>query len=269
MAEEESNYKYVPSVAAAGIFIVLFIILFIIHLVRLVKTRTWFCIPFLIGALLEILGYIGRALGKSNPTSTGPYVMQALLILLGPIFFAASIYMFLGRIIVATNSASYSLIRPTRLTKLFVGGDVLCFLVQAGGGGILAGSDSASSANIGKGVILAGLGLQMVIFGFFLVSAGMWHKRMNAGKRMNEVFDWPRHMNMLYVVSLIITFRNLFRVIEYAMGEDGYLLANEWPIYVFDAAPMVVVLAICCLWFDDQTEFERRYANGTSLQHNA
>tara|TARA_R110002003_G_scaffold112_13_gene9655 strand:+ start:2531 stop:2764 length:234 start_codon:yes stop_codon:yes gene_type:complete len=77
--------------------------------------------------------------------------MQALLILLGPIFFAAFIYMFLGRIMLATNSSALSMIRPTRLTKLFVGGDVLCFLVQAGGGIILAGSDSKSSADVGKG----------------------------------------------------------------------------------------------------------------------
>jgi len=30
---------------------------------------------------------------------------------------------------------------------------------------------------------------------------------------------------------------------------EGYLLANEWPIYVFDAALMVVVLAICARWY--------------------
>lgn len=30
---------------------------------------------------------------------------------------------------------------------------------------------------------------------------------------------------------------------------DGYLLANECPIYVFDAALMVVVLAICARWY--------------------
>lgn len=28
-----------------------------------------------------------------------------------------------------------------------------------------------------------------------------------------------------------------------------YLLANEWPIYVFDASLMVVVLAICARWY--------------------
>ena len=32
-------------------------------------------------------------------------------------------------------------------------------------------------------------------------------------------------------------------------AEDGYLLANEWPIYVFDALLMVIVLVICCKWY--------------------
>lgn len=32
-------------------------------------------------------------------------------------------------------------------------------------------------------------------------------------------------------------------------AEDGYLLSHEWPIYVFDALLMVVVLAITFLWY--------------------
>jgi hypothetical protein len=91
--------------------------------------------------------------------------------------------MFLGRIMLATNSSALSVIRPTRLTQLFVGGDVLHFLVQTGGGGIHAGSDSKSSADVGEGVILVGLGLQMVIFGFFLVIAGVWQRRMGAAAK--------------------------------------------------------------------------------------
>jgi hypothetical protein len=57
--------------------------------------------------------------------------------------------------------------------------------------------------------------------------------------------------------------------------EDGYLLATEWPIYDFDAVPMVLVPGICCWWyvgditklpapqemdrFEGQTEYERVY----------
>ena len=59
--------------------------------------------------------------------------MQSLLLLLGPSFFAASIYMVLGRIIRLTGGERHSLIRPSWLTKIFVVGDVLSFFVQSGG----------------------------------------------------------------------------------------------------------------------------------------
>ncbi|KAH7371931.1 RTA1 like protein-domain-containing protein [Pyrenochaeta sp. MPI-SDFR-AT-0127] len=252
MAEEESYYKYVPSVAAAGIFVALFAILAVFHLYRTIKTRTWFCIPFVVGAVFQVIGYICRAMGKTKPNVLLPYIIQSLLILLAPILFAASVYMFLARILRATNTANYSIIRITWVTKVFVSGDILCFLIQAAGGGILASSDDKTGSDIGKGVILAGLCLQMVIFGFFVVVAAVWQKRMRRhDTKSSETtsFNWLIYLQMLYIVSILITIRNLFRVIEYAMGSDAYLLANEWPIYAFDAALMVIVLAICAKWY--------------------
>lgn len=62
-----------------------------------------------------------------------PYVIQSLLTLLGPSFFAASIYMILGRIIRLTDGERHSMIRSNWLTKIFVLGDVLSFFVQSGG----------------------------------------------------------------------------------------------------------------------------------------
>lgn len=150
-----------------------------------------------------------------------PYVIQALFILLAPILFAASVYMFLSRIVHAAGGAANSIVRLEWLTRIFVGGDVLCFLVQAVGGAILAGSDSKKGSDLGKAVILTGLCLQMVIFGFFVVVAAVWHKRMNQGsdeKPGAGDLDWRKYLTMLYAVSGIITMRNFFRVIEYAMG---------------------------------------------------
>lgn len=31
--------------------------------------------------------------------------------------------------------------------------------------------------------------------------------------------------------------------------DDGYLLSVEWPIYVFDALPMAIVLLLCNWWY--------------------
>ncbi|CAN9404379.1 unnamed protein product [Alternaria sp. RS040] len=249
---EGSKYDYTPSVAAAAIFIFCFAVLLVIHVFRFLKTRTKFCIPYMVGAILEIIGYGARAVGKSKPNATLPYVIQALFLLLAPILFAASVYMFLSRIVHGAGGVANSIVRPKWLTRIFVGGDVLCFLAQAVGGAILAGSDSKKGSDLGKAVILTGLCLQMVIFGFFVVVAAVWHKRMNQenDEKLGAIsLDWRKYLTMLYAVSGIITVRNLFRVIEYAMGEDGYLLANEWPIYVFDATLMVVVLIIGSYWY--------------------
>lgn len=62
-----------------------------------------------------------------------PYIIQSILILLGPAFFAGSIYMVLGRLIQVLEAGDYSLIRVKWLTKLFLLGDILSIFGQAGG----------------------------------------------------------------------------------------------------------------------------------------
>ena len=59
--------------------------------------------------------------------------MQSLLILVAPALFAASIYIILGRIILLVDGERYSLVRLKWLTKIFVAGDVLSFLLQGSG----------------------------------------------------------------------------------------------------------------------------------------
>ncbi|KIW31513.1 uncharacterized protein PV07_03158 [Cladophialophora immunda] len=247
-------YNYNPSVAAAAIFVIVFAALSSIHVFRLVTNRTWFCLPFLVGGLFEVIGYAARLVGHYNPDSLPPYVVQALLILLAPILFAASIYMILGRIIRTTGAQAYSLVRVTWMTKIFVGGDVLCFLIQALGGAMLANADTPSQVSRGQHIILAGLILQILIFAFFLTVAGVFQQRLRRKPTESScsgaAIGWQGLMVMLYTVSIFITVRNVFRVIEYAAGDDGYLLQNEWPIYVFDAFLMSIVLLICIKWYD-------------------
>lgn len=46
-------YRYTPSIAAAVIFAVIFLILTILHGIRLWQHRTYFFVPFIIGLLCE------------------------------------------------------------------------------------------------------------------------------------------------------------------------------------------------------------------------
>ena len=128
-------YRYDPSLAAAIIFMVLFSLTSLFHLYQLIRARTWYFLALVIGAIFEMIGYIGRILSsQQSPNWTlGPFIIQSILLLVAPALFAASIYMILGRIIVAIDGEKYSLIKKRWLTKIFVASDVLSFLVLSSG----------------------------------------------------------------------------------------------------------------------------------------
>ncbi|KAI5270033.1 hypothetical protein E4T47_06547 [Aureobasidium subglaciale] len=48
-------------------------------------------------------------------------------------------------------------------------------------------------------------------------------------------------MYNLYICSAIILIRNLIRVIEYAQGNNGYIITHEWMLYIFDGVFMLLV----------------------------
>ncbi|KAL3459779.1 RTA1 like protein-domain-containing protein [Aspergillus heterothallicus] len=258
-------YYYTPSAPAGAIFVALFGICTALHLYQLVRTRTWFMIPFTIGGALETIGYVGRVLSSNEaPDFTkGPYVMQSALILIAPAFLAASIYMILGRIIAMLQAEECSIIRLRFLTKIFVAGDVLSFLMQASGmpssihnplsalsltltnpgAGIMVKDET--SADTGEKIIVGGLFVQIIFFAFFIITAGVFELRM-AKRRMTVSAElqsiWRRHMVALCFTSILILVRSVIRVVEYLMGYDSYLMRHEVFIYVFDAMLMFIVL---------------------------
>ena len=236
-------YRYVPSMTAATIFVVLFALTTGLHMFQTFKKRSWFMTPFLIGGLFETIGYIGRILSSNDRYKLSPYIMQTLLLLLGPALYAASIYMILGRLILLTNGERYSLVRRKWLTKLFVGGDVLSFLMQSAGGGIM--SSGAAGMKTGEKIIIGGLFVQILFFGLFFVTAVLFEMR---GKQhlttLLNTIPLKKHLLSLYVTSILILIRSIFSVIEYIQGNAGYLLRHEVFLYVFDAVLMLAVMVI-------------------------
>ncbi|CAM1502691.1 Fc.00g074670.m01.CDS01 [Cosmosporella sp. VM-42] len=246
-------YNYNPSMPAACIFIVVFGISAILHTYQLIRNRTWYFIPFLIGCLFETIGYIGRALSaKEAPDFTkNPYIIQSILLLLGPALYAASIYMVLGRMIILLEAGSLSMIRPNWLTKVFVAGDVLSFLAQSGGGAMLATSKSSDDVKKGENIIVGGLGIQILFFGFFMIVTLVFHLRIRAQpttKSYELTVPWKQLLFVLYATSFMILVRSVFRVAEYVMGKESELQSKEFWLYVFDAMLMALV-AVLFNWF--------------------
>jgi len=246
-AERKFNfYEYDPSLAAAVLFAVLFAISTALHLFQSIRKRAWFMTPFIIGGLFETVGYIGRVMSANDPYARNPFIVQTLLILLGPALFAASIYMVLGRIILLTEGESYSLIRRTWLTKIFVTSDVLSFLLQCGGGGIMASNQTdPDKVKLGQNVILVGLFAQIAVFAFFVLVAVLFQVRGRAYlDTLPSHITWAKHLNILYATCMLILIRSLFRVIEYIMGDGSYLLRYEVFAYVFDASLMLAAMVL-------------------------
>ncbi|KAJ5999368.1 hypothetical protein N7451_007178 [Penicillium sp. IBT 35674x] len=202
---------------------------------------------------IEFVGYTARAISSTEAPhlTLGPYVIQTLLLLVAPPLFAASIYMVLGRIILSVDAESYSLIKKRWLTKTFVISDVVCFLVQLAGAGLMA-SSHASMSKTGADIVLAGLWLQIVIFGFFVVLALIFERRLRAvptRQSKDGLLPWKRFMCILYIACTFIMIRNIVRVAEFIEGFQGYIILHEVFLYVFDAVPMMLVMVIFSIWY--------------------
>ncbi|KAK9358714.1 hypothetical protein V1504DRAFT_441918 [Lipomyces starkeyi] len=210
-------WHYVPSIAASIIFFLLFLSATSFHFWKIWKLKYRMMLAFTIGGVFEFIGYVVRASAYNNTDRLMPF---------------SSVYMVLGRIIRKVGAEHHSLIRVNWLTKTFLISDVVTFCIQGGGAGMLVVS---SLANIGKIIVIAGLILQVLGFCLFIVTSVVFQMRIG--------------------LSVLITVRSLFRVVEYIMGQNGYLMSHEWCLYTFDGVPMLFCMVIFGIWYPGEVCF--------------
>lgn len=189
---------------------------------------------------METFGYYGRFWLSQEPDNFKAYILYDLLVLPAPIFLAATIYMSLSRIILALDAEEMSPMRPTRMSKLFVTFDVLCFLVQIAGIG-MGVTTSVDIQRIGGKVVIIGLVLQILVFVMFIWVAILFLQRCKAQKG-SDTIRWKRYIWTLLAASGCIMVRNIVRGVEHAQGTDGTVSSSETYIYVLDALPIFVVV---------------------------
>jgi len=259
MAGSKNNYFYNASTAAAYIFSILFGIILLLHIFQTFKYRTWFIIILIIAIFLEFFGYVTRVVSIKQPDITWANIVSQTFIIVAPAFVAAQDYMIVGRIMAYVGS-EYALIKHTRITKIFVAADVFAILTQGMGGAILAGANgNIDHMKNAKNILLGGLALQVITFGFFLFVAIAFHVRSNRAPALKPFGNEMRRLQLLwlafYVSGILITLRSIYRTIEFGEvnftpGENdpqGYVITHEWPFYVFDAVPIffsILALAI-------------------------
>lgn len=95
---ELSVYGYRPSLAASGALIALYGICMIIQIALGLRYKSWwFMACMILGCIDEILGYGGRIMYWQNPWDNAGFIMQIVCITIGPVFFAAAIYVLISQ----------------------------------------------------------------------------------------------------------------------------------------------------------------------------
>lgn len=205
-----------------------------------------------------MLGYIFRAAAWNATESLIFYIMQAVFLLIAPVFFAATLYMVYSRVVRAPQAQEFSFISPRWTTIIFVIGDLVTLNVQSGGAGMLADDDRAATGNK---IVIAGLILQVILFIGFIICCLVFHLRYKAHLAENDVVSdvaWRSCLHMLYWTSMMVLVRNVFRVVEYAMDKEGYLQQYEWPTLVFDSVLMLLVMIAFYIWYPSNLQPKSR-----------
>lgn len=101
--------------------------------------------------------------------------MQFTLVVLAPVFIAASDYVLFGKLLESVlpggRRAKALGVSARFVTYIFISGDILSFVLQGIGAGFMTGSSESGDIeklNLGRDLMLAGLGTQILTFGFFI-----------------------------------------------------------------------------------------------------
>ena len=205
---------------------------------------------------MELIGYITRALSVKIHESNVPNVIQTVLILVAPAVYAAACYQAFGRIVLWVVPPHFQTAKhlwlPSRyITPLFVGCDLFAFMVQVVGGTMIVGSSTSSNVNTGKDVILIGLAIQMMTFGFFVLASirfSFFLRRTLKDVPLPAERNWRLFLRIINIASVIILIRTIARFIEFVGGTSSYLSTHEWFFYVFDSTLMWLVSATFVLF---------------------
>lgn len=267
--ENWTPYNYKPSIVAAIIFTVLFALTTAVALwqyiralrfpnaEKLDKKRVNIIIPFIVGGVCEIIGCIGRIVSSQEQFARNPFIVQSVLLLIAPALFAATIYMILGRLISMLNAAHQSVIPLKWLTKIFVTGDVLSFLMQGSGAGIMS-SGLDSGVDTGEKIIYGGLFVQIGFFAVFIVVAAIFQYRVcreptleaqSTRYQPSKAHNWQTVLYALFACSILILVRCIVRAAEYVEGWKGYIISNEVFLYTLDLLLMFLNMVLLC-WQD-------------------
>ncbi|PWY74292.1 hypothetical protein BO70DRAFT_341099 [Aspergillus heteromorphus CBS 117.55] len=248
---------YVPSLAAAILFCILYGLTLVCHGVQAFMFKKKYAWVIMMGASWELIAFIFRALLTLHQSNSGYDTGYTIMFLLAPLWINAFLYMTLGRLVyffipeqklVGIAAKSYG--------RIFVWLDIVAFLVQLVGAAFTTDTDAPTKTiMLGVHIYMGGIGLQEF---FVLIFAGLTihlHRKMLLLERVGQLdrdrltrtgVPWRWMFYTMYTVLGMITIRIIFRLCQYAQGTNpsNPVLTHEAYEYVFDAVPMFIALVL-------------------------
>ncbi|KAJ3199070.1 hypothetical protein HDU83_001232 [Entophlyctis luteolus] len=239
-----SYFGVQPNKSLAIMAGVVFAALAVIQAIQAIHYKTKYMAALVIGVLLEASGYGLRVSSIGSPFDLGLFATQQGLIVISPVLIAATQYVMVEKIMDFVGSSA-SPLRPSIIAKTFVTTDIISFLVQGSGSGVLV--SSPSSYTTGSNILIGGLVLQVICYVVFLtVSAVFYYRAKSAAMRVGHA--WKTLFAALMASCLLILVRSVFRVVEFSVGYDGPIVRNEAYMYVFDFALIVAAVLVLAVY---------------------
>lgn len=284
----KTNLKLVPN----ALFAALFGIALAWHVLLLGWSRNWYLgVCFILGSGLECVSYVMRCLAVGKEDKLGLFMAQLIGLTITPNFILAGLYFMFAQLVFVTGSRS-CIIKPTLISYIYIGCDLISLFAQGAGGGISSGN-TPKTAKLGADVVLGGIIFQLVAMSTFILlminfcyrssfnydlsaprtaksffqilfvteTGSVYKRQLDANYDQNFYQHRNKHPALflylplaILVATLVVYVRCIYRVVELVEGYDGYLFRTESFLMVFDAA-MLFLASIICAFFHSQVVF--------------
>ncbi|MCJ1285118.1 hypothetical protein MMC26_004456 [Xylographa opegraphella] len=235
-----------PSHVLPVLFAVLIGLSLSFHVYQNFRYSYWHITFFMFyGGVIFMTGWVFRAVSANHQQNLGFYIAQIVLILCGPPVYAAAEYNILGRLM--HYLPMHAPLNPSRVFFFFIYLGALVETMTGVGAGQLAGGDLKSPRHrIGGTLIAVALVLQAAVEVTFMAFVTLIYYRAHKARMLSK--NVRTICIMLYCTSSLILLRCIFRAVEafesYGASCDSYncgtIANNEWYLYAFESAPMVV-----------------------------
>jgi hypothetical protein len=188
----------------------------------------------------------------NSPFDNNDFLMYLVTLTIAPALLTAAIYLCLSRIIIVYGQ-HLSRFKPRTYTLVFCTCDIISLVLQALGGAIASTANTVSSSDLGKNIMLAGLGFQVFSLILFGLASGEFALRVLKGKG-----TWnPRYIELvnsklfksflvgLVIASVTIFARSVYRCIELSGGFNGTLFVSDEALFMVMEGVMLVLATTC------------------------